>query len=99
MVAQIRISTRYTTVATGEFVEEFAGDRLVVIAPTARRIDEKLMVHIATPAGEVTLANVHLETVRERISLDGQPISDERFGIVECAGAWQQAVSCRPRLH
>jgi hypothetical protein len=37
-------------------VEQFSGDHLVVIAPSARPPDEHLMVHLATPAGLTTHA-------------------------------------------
>jgi hypothetical protein len=35
-------------------VEDFSGDRLVVIASSARRPSDEVMVHLATPEGVAT---------------------------------------------
>ena len=58
-----RRATRYvlTTPLPGQarpmqdaVVEQFSGDRLVVISSSARRLHDELMVHLSTPEGVAT---------------------------------------------
>jgi hypothetical protein len=50
-------------------VEEFSGDRLVVIAPSTRRSDEEVLVHLATPNGVVSYAGQVVESTA--VSMEG----------------------------
>jgi hypothetical protein len=67
-------------------VEQFSGDHLVVIAPSARPPEEELMVHLATPAGLSTHA-AHVRsstpitmggTVSFRLELQVEPAAAPR---------------------